>query len=568
MGRTRWMTHRMAVAGRLLAALSVLAAGCTSVPLDARKDQEFHDRTYTASRPVVRPTRALTSFTDSLGCMDRLLRASNLPTTLVTSKQFPDPSGKVPAATKDMIVTALSQMSRLSNAFRYVDFEVDIVRQDTVQNLTTILLNNNQIQLQRPAIYMSGAISYFDQSVASNRFDLGTSAERLDTGYSRSRSTSVMGLEMHLGDFRTRTLMPGLDSANEVVIGSAGQGLDLAGRISRYGVRFNVGRDYVLGIGGALRTLVDLAVIELVGKWARVPYWQCLTLEQSHPEFQRLMRDWYEDGSALANNQLVQRSLIAQGYLAPERLEASPDDPQFIEALGRFQADQGIVVSGIVDFPTYERALRGFVTLGPDGQMQQVGWGSGGGAKTVRTRTVPGTAVAAPTLGGTPTPRGIDLQLENPLVGRNAFEVGEQVFISAALNRASYLYCFFQDAQGRVMRALPNPTNPNALVTGNVTLRIPDWMGHLPGFVLDTTAPGTERLGCFASGRDLAGALGALMSTPAFQPIEGATGLPAISSAMQAAAGGSDLGSASLEWQVAPRRVAAPAPGAPSAPRQ
>src|SRR5260221_7093545 len=29
-----------------------------------------------------------------------------------------------------------SQMSRVSSAFRYVDYEVDIARQDTVQNLT------------------------------------------------------------------------------------------------------------------------------------------------------------------------------------------------------------------------------------------------------------------------------------------------------------------------------------------------------------------------------------------------------------------------------------------------
>ncbi|MEG0163266.1 MAG: hypothetical protein RR652_04960, partial [Mucinivorans sp.] len=46
-------------------------------------------------------------------------------------------SGRVAVAAKEMVVTALSQMSRVSSAFRYVDYEVDIARQDTVQNLTT-----------------------------------------------------------------------------------------------------------------------------------------------------------------------------------------------------------------------------------------------------------------------------------------------------------------------------------------------------------------------------------------------------------------------------------------------
>ena len=54
-------------------------------------------------------------------CMDRLFREAQLPTTFITRQQIPDFSTKVPVATKDMIITALSQMSRLSNAFRYVD---------------------------------------------------------------------------------------------------------------------------------------------------------------------------------------------------------------------------------------------------------------------------------------------------------------------------------------------------------------------------------------------------------------------------------------------------------------
>ncbi len=116
--------------------------------------------------------------------MDHMLRAAELPTTLISSKQFPDFSGRVPVAVKDMVVTSLSQMSHLSNAFRYVDYEVDIARQDTVQNLTTILLNNNQMQLQRPALYVSGAIAFVDQNVASQRKTVGASSDRVDLGYS------------------------------------------------------------------------------------------------------------------------------------------------------------------------------------------------------------------------------------------------------------------------------------------------------------------------------------------------------------------------------------------------
>ena len=537
-------------------ALLALLTGCMTAPLDPRKEADYHSKAPGMDRPVVRPTRALTSFSESLRCMDRLLRASNLPTTLIASKQIPDPTGKVPVAVKDMIVTSLSQMSRLSNAFRYVDYEVDIARQDTVQNLTTILLNNNQLQLQKPALYVSGAVAYFDQQVMSNRYDIGTAASRLDTGYSRSRNASVVALELHMGDFRTRTLVPGLDSANEVVIGGAGQGLDVQGRIGDYSVNFNVGRDYSLGVGGAMRTLIDLGVIELVGKWARVPYWQCLTLDQTHPEFQRQMRDWFDEGSPLEQNRLVQRSLISRGYLRPDGADLGPDDPELIEAVGRFQADNGIAVTGVVDFATYERALSDFVTLGPDGKLQRVGWTDAGVAPR---RNVPGTTQPRQALGSPPPPLAIDLQLENPMVGRNGFEVGEQVFVSAALSRAAYLYCFYVDGQGRLLRLLPNPTNPNALVSGELSLRVPDWMSPLPGFIMDATSPGTEGLMCYASGRDLAAQLGTIVSAPAFVPLEGVANAQALTERINAAAGPGNATMAELHWQVSPRRQAPPA---------
>ena len=356
-------------------ALGALLSGC-STPMDPRRDQPFMEQASVTDRPSVRPTRSFSSFSDSLMCMDHMLRAAQVPTTLVTSKQIPDYSGRVAVGSKDMVITALSQMSRLSNAFRYVDYEVDIARQDTVQNLTTILLNNNQIQLQRPALYISGAISFVDQNVTSNRFDTGVSGPRVDLGYSQSRNATIIGMEMHLGDFRTRTLIPGLDSANEVIVGTGGQGVDLAGRIGTYGVQFNVGRDYTQGSGSAVRTLIDLAAIELVGKWARVPYWQCLTLEQNHPDFQRQLRDWFNEGSPAVRLQLVTRSLISRGYL-PASAGAEPIPAHSAElrtALSRFQADNGMVVTGVVDFPTYERVLRNFVGLSPDGTLARIGW--------------------------------------------------------------------------------------------------------------------------------------------------------------------------------------------------
>ncbi len=532
---------------------AVILAGCTT-PMDPRKDAEYQGYASTTDRPVVRPVRSISSFSDSLMCMDRMFRDANITTTLLTSKQIPDYSAKVPVATKEMIITAISQMSRVSNAFRYVDYEVDIARQDTVQNLTTILLNNNQVQLQRPSLYISGAVSFVDQNVINNRNDIGTSASRLETGFSANKNATLIGLELHLGDFRTRTLIPGIDSANEVAIGNGGQGMDLAGRIGDYGWQLSVGRDYTQGSGAAVRTLVELAMIELLGKWAKVPYWQCLTLEQSHPSFQRQLRDWFDEGDIGVRQGLVRRSLIAKGYLPPSAAEMPVNTIEFRRALGQFQADSGMVVNGVVDFTTYERALRDFVALDATGNLTRYGWMSKN-PQPVQPGSLPGDPVASSgkAYGMLEPPRSIDLQVENVLLGRSEFQVGEQVFLSSTVSRTSHLACYLSDSSGNVMRLLPNAVTTQTVALANHAVRIPDWMSPNPGFVLTTTAPGTEAVMCMATDDDVIDKLPPSLQGPGLRPLADFNSLEDVATAYSMALGDKGYTRQKVEWTVAPK---------------
>jgi hypothetical protein len=464
-----------------------------------------------------------------------------------------------------MIVTALSQMSRLSNAFRFIDYEVDISRQDTVQNMTAIMLNNNQMQLQKPALYVSGALSFVDQNVINNHFEAGTSAARLETGYSSNRNATIIGLDLHLADFKTRTMIPGLDSANEVVVGNATQGLDLAGKIGSYGVQFNVGRDYTQGTGAAVRTLVDLAMIELIGKWSRLPYWRCLTLDQSHPEFQRQMRDWYDDGSPAVHSKLVRTALVSQGYMSALQNAAADNSADFKAAVGRFQSDTGMVVTGLIDFATYERVLRSYTALDPEGKLITVGW-SPTNAQPVAIVTSGETTAKAEgstseqmvnSYGGATAPREIDLQIKNVQLDKHAFEVGDQIFLSASVSRASHMYCYLQEATGNVLRLLPNASNTESLVSANLAVRIPDWMSTKPGFILDAAAPGHEFVMCLATEDDVLPKLPAPLQANAFKPIEGYKTTADITAAFAQAAGAGGFSQATVTWLVSPKSVKA-----------
>lgn len=524
-------------------ATAALVAGCAT-PLPPKEDAQFQSYASANDRPATRPVRSMSSFSDSLACMDEMMREAEVPTMLITSTFIPDFSGRVPVAAKQMVVTALSQMSRRSNAFRYVDFEVDIARQDTVQNLTTLLLNNNLMELQRPALYVSGGISFVDQNVLSTRHGAGVSGPRVEIGYDRNRGATIVGLEMHLGDFRTRTLIPGLDSANEVIIGNSGQGLDLAGRIGTYGVQFNVGRDLTQGTGAAMRTLVDLALIELAGKWTHLPYWRCLTLDSTHPEFRRQLREWYDAGDPATRSRLVQRYLAVRGYLPAFEQPLPVNNPVLREAVGRFQTDMGAVVTGEISFNVYERALRDFVAVGEDGQLTRIGWAEleSGQAKAL--------------------PLALNMQIENNVKDPTAFAPGTNIFASVTVSRAAHLFCYLNDANGNVVKLLPNMLQPDSLVSANQAIRLPDWMVPYPAFVLTSGKQGNEAVMCLASNEDPMTRMPQELNVNALTPIRAVKTLDELKAHFDAALGGpQNVVAQKLQWRILP----APPPAAPAA---
>jgi hypothetical protein len=580
-----------------LGAALLLAACATPYRPDAG-DARFASQVAPLNRPLTQPTRSFSSYSVALGCMDRLLRDMRMPTTLITSKNIPDPSGKVTVATKEMIITALSQMSRTSGAFRYVDYEVDLIKQDTVQNLTTLLIGANQLQIQRPALYVSGAVTFADINVASNDTDVGTSASRLETGYSRNRSGTLIGLELHLGEFRTRTLIPGIDTANEVVISNNGWGVDVAGRIGSYGVQFNVGKEFNQGTSGAVRTLVELGVIELVGKWSRVPYWQCLSLDQTHPDFQRTLMDWFrdEEGAQLAKN--IQAMLHTRGYLP----SAQADAIAFKQAVVRFQTDQDIVPHGQLSFELYERLMRDYVQIDAQGGFHRIGWeqrtrpaltliregltsieipkpivqvltatsteaSSVTGTTTATATELSNTASASTTTASIArdiSANRIEMKIENLPSPANrmgtSFEVGEQLFMSAVLGQTAHMWCYYEDALGHTMRIYPNSTHRHSLTQANRAIRLPDWMTPNPGFYIEATDPGTEQVMCMALPQDALAApsLPPMLAAASFELLKSVS-LAQIKEAFEQLSPANPLINANVKWTVRRKVAATPA---------
>ena len=77
---------------------------------------------------------------------------------------------------------------------------------------------------------------------------------------------SYVALDINVGDMGSLQIIPGVNSNNVLALYNKGVGTDIGGRIKSVGTFFDFGVDRRDGLSQAIRNLVDLAAIEIVGK--------------------------------------------------------------------------------------------------------------------------------------------------------------------------------------------------------------------------------------------------------------------------------------------------------------
>lgn len=147
---------------------------------------------------------------------------------------------------------------------------------------------------------------------------------------------------------------------------------------------------------------------------------------------------------------LVQRA-HTPGLPAGRHLGPACRRPAAAHRAGTLPGRQGPRRLGRARFHHLRTGAAQLVSLSPSGQLTRVGWSSYDldSPATAKERT------------------RIAMQIETPCLRVNVRPLRKATRPPFGdLHRTSYLYCYFQDAQGNVMRLLPNRVNPNALCLG------------------------------------------------------------------------------------------------------
>ena len=419
---------------RLAMAAALLLAACHPRP----------ETGFDAQQPRTAAVRNIGSFSEALRCMDTMFEANGKRDIYITTAGIPDATGLIAAGTKEMFISAVSRMSARSNAFRFVDY--DITQLD-VQVLSELVgLRDDFVA---PSYYIRGAITQLDSSVLASSQSASLSLAKLDLGASSDQVVSVVSMDLNVGRLVTRQILPGLSANNSIAVVRSGRGADVGGLIGKAGLSFSVSLDKSEGFAQAVRNLVELSTIEVLGKLARVPYWECLSIEPTNPAFRAEARQWFDLMPADERNRYVSAALVRSGHLSPGSRDLAP-------AIARYQAEADLVPSGRVDFELYYRMLAS---------------NPGRGAAPVAAEATIPVAAAEPA--ATPFAAAPRLRLATTRGARATYRVGQSMTLRLQPTQDAYVYCYYQDADGDIARIFPNRFQPNAFVAGNAMLEVP-----------------------------------------------------------------------------------------------
>lgn len=486
--------------GSAVAVLVGVVAGCvTPAPDQARF----------AQAPKTAANKTITSFTPALRCMDRLFAAHGKQGIGITTAGIPDSTGKVEAGTKDMLINAINRMVTTSEAFEYIDYDA------TQIDLNVLFEDMKSVAQERPlpSYYIRGAITQLDDNATDSQVGAGIALPFADFGVSEDQRVSMLSLDMSVGDTVRRTILPGVSASNTIAVVRSGTSGDAGGKIGKAGLSFNISLGQSEGLHAAVRSLVELTLIEVLGKLANVPYWKCLQVEKTNPLMMQNANDWYAAMDSAERVSFFQRKLAGLGYYQ------GPTDGResgaLSDAIARFQSRNELIADGRMNFDLYYALLDDETALAPAAGVTQAGY-------TARPED---QAPRAP----------VSLALNTDRGDAPVYAVGDAMSVVARPSQDAFLYCYYAGSDGTVARIYPNRFRADPFVTAGTRVQVPE---RSSGFQLTMDQAGvTERVQCFAAARDPLPALPEWLKAEDLTPLS--RGMAEVTAAFENAAPGS-----------------------------
>lgn len=466
---------------RMMLALPLLlvASACVTTEESVKKDAAESTEKLRKG-PEQAPVRTITNFTDSLRCMDNLFMMYGIRDVVVVSEDLDDKTKKVSAGTKDMMASAIQGMSRRSRAIRLVVYGADS------GNVIGIIKELERKITVMPQFGIRGSVSQLDENVAKKVEGGGIAIEPfIGIGRAAVASTTILGIDLQILSTEDLSIVPGVVSSNSVAIYRSGSGLEAEAGYKKFGINYQQNLSKNEGTAQALRTLVELAAVELFGRLTKVPYWLCVNGSTNDEGVKTEISDWYTGMFAQAGEFVGywQLQMRLRGLYQGD-VNGVPDE-NLTKAIMAYREALGLEKNAKLDLPFFTAYLNAnHYEAAPK-------------AQEALARAPAAAAAAAAQAAADKKPLSLKIASSK---GSNLFVKGEEIKLSVLPSKDAHVYCFMQDETKAIQRFFPNRFQKDSLVAGGRGLDLPGTQK----FKINANTKGLqETIACYATSRDV-----------------------------------------------------------------
>jgi len=202
--------------------------------------------------------------------------------------------------------------------------------------------------LALPNYIVEGSITEFDKDFATScrteeiDFLVGGGSSETDTGIARDKSKRVsrIVIDLHLLDYSSHAVVPGVVVSNAILVVELEKQKDFGFAIYGSGVGTQGKIKQSQGFHRAVRNLVEYSVLQLLGKFYNMPYWEILGLDGIDPGVTRSLRRAYTRQRPAGKFKIVQQKLnLVQPATASQTANGQPYTQVKVDVDGHYGAE-------------------------------------------------------------------------------------------------------------------------------------------------------------------------------------------------------------------------------------
>ncbi|MFA6293857.1 MAG: hypothetical protein WC637_18860, partial [Victivallales bacterium] len=205
---------------------------------------------------------------------------------------------------------------------------------------TAEVTTGGQIVRTLPDIVIDGGLSEFDKDMIEKERELKAEAQvqkgdygsKYDqdggAGYKAKSGVSRLGLDLHLLNYANQSAIAGKQASNTVNIRKTQVGWSVGYYFQGCGLAFEYSLKKQQGLHSAIRLLVEMSVMEILGKYYDVPYWRCIEgAKPDEPMCARLTEE-FNDANDATQIVYLKEYLFLHGYDSFDRETNSFDQAE------------------------------------------------------------------------------------------------------------------------------------------------------------------------------------------------------------------------------------------------